>query len=78
MTRKDYDFFVTDTLKISQLRQLNGVVLLSETLEEIAFFEYDKSQAFGTLKGVDDNFHRINHIDTTIREGEVLTSRRAP
>ncbi len=64
--------FVTDTLKISQLRQLNGVVLLSETLEEIAFFEYDKSQAFGTLKGVDDNFHRINHIDTTIREGEYL------
>ena len=64
--------FVSDTLIINQLRQLNGVALLSETLEEIAFFEYDKSQAFGTLKGVDQNFHQINHIDTTIREGQYL------
>ena len=64
--------FVSDTLKINQLRQLNGVEFLSETLEEIAFFEYDKSQAFGTLKGVDQNFHKINHIDTTVREGEYL------
>jgi lipoprotein-releasing system permease protein len=64
--------FVVDTLQINQLRQLNGVAYLSETLEEIAFFQYDKSQAFGTLKGVDDNFHKINHIDTTVREGQYL------
>ena len=65
--------FVADTLKINQLRQLNGVTLVSETLEEVAFFQYDKSQAFGTLKGVDDNFHRINHIDSTVREGVYKT-----
>lgn len=64
--------FAADTLIINQLRQLNGVTMLSETLEEIAFFQYDKSQAFGTLKGVDDNFHKINHIDTTVREGQYL------
>ncbi len=64
--------FVVDTLQINQLRQLNGVACLSETLEEIAFFQYDKSEAFGTLKGVDDNFPKINHIDTTVREGQYL------
>ena len=64
--------FVVDTLKVNQLRQLKGIDFLSETLEEVAFFEYDKSQAFGTLKGVDDNFHKINHIDTTVREGQYL------
>jgi lipoprotein-releasing system permease protein len=64
--------FIADTLIINQLRQLNGVQFVSESLEEIAFFQYDKSQAFGKLKGVDQYFHQINRIDTTIREGEYL------
>ena len=64
--------FISDTLIINQLRQLNGVEFVSEALEEVAFFEYDKSQAFGTLKGVDEYFHQINHIDTTVREGQYL------
>ena len=62
--------FSADTLKIKQLRSLEGVEYLSETLEEVAFFEYEKSQAFGTLKGVDDNFSKINHIDSAVREGK--------
>ena len=64
--------FISDSLKINQLRQINGVELLSETLEETAFFEYEKSQAIGTLKGVDDNFSKINRIDSTVREGRYL------
>lgn len=64
--------FTSDSLKINQLRQIKGVDLLSETLEETAFFEYEKSQAIGTLKGVDDNFSKINRIDSTVREGRYL------
>jgi lipoprotein-releasing system permease protein len=64
--------FISDTLIINQLRQIEGVEYLSETLEETAFFEYEKSQAFGTLKGVDDNFFKINRIDSTVREGRYL------
>jgi lipoprotein-releasing system permease protein len=64
--------FVADTLIINQLRQLNGVSYLSETLEETTYFQYDKSEAYGTLKGVDENFNKINHIDTTVREGQYL------
>ena len=52
--------FVSDSLKINQLRQLQGVEFVSETLEETAMFAYDKTQAFGILKGVDDYFHQIN------------------
>ena len=66
--------FVSDSLKINQLRQLQGVEFVSETLEETAMFAYDKTQAFGILKGVDDYFHQINHIDTTVREGKYLLS----
>ncbi len=64
--------FIADTLIINKLRQHVGIEFVSEALEEIAFFEYDKSQAFGTLKGVDDYFHKINHIDTTVLEGKYL------
>jgi lipoprotein-releasing system permease protein len=64
--------FISDTLKIKQLRALNGVAFVSETLEETAFFEYEKSQAFGTLKGVDEYFAKINHIDSTVQEGKYL------
>jgi lipoprotein-releasing system permease protein len=62
--------FVTDTLKIKQLRALDGVAYVSETLEETAFFEYAKSQEIGILKGVDENFVKINGIDSTVREGK--------
>lgn len=64
--------FTTDTLVLQKLRHTEGVALVSETLEETAFFIYEKTQAFGTLKGVDENFVKVNHIDSTIREGRYM------
>jgi len=61
--------FEPDSLVLGRLRTLPGVLYLSETLEEIAFFEYEGSQDFGVLKGVDEVFARVNNIDSTIREG---------
>lgn len=61
--------FEADTLMLSRLKALPGVLHLSETLEEIAFFEYEGSQDFGVLKGVDEHFTAINGIDSTLREG---------
>ncbi|MBK9336448.1 MAG: ABC transporter permease [Lewinellaceae bacterium] len=61
--------FVVDSLTIDKLRRLPGVFVVSETLEEIAFFEYEGSQDFGVLKGVDEYFARVNGIDSTVREG---------
>lgn len=61
--------FATDSLTLEKIRALPGVAFVSETLEEIAFFEYEGSQDFGVLKGVDANFARVNGIDSTIREG---------
>jgi lipoprotein-releasing system permease protein len=62
--------FEADSLVLSKIRALPGVLYVSETLEEIAFFEYEGSQDFGVLKGVDGSFARVNNIDSTIREGE--------
>ncbi len=48
--------FVPDSVKVAQLRRVAGVTHVSETLEEVAFFEYRHTQDFGTIKGVDENF----------------------
>lgn len=66
--------FRADSIQLAQIRAIPGVEVLSETLEEIAFFEHDGSQDFGVLKGVDDQFARVNGIDsdTTLIEGEYV------
>jgi lipoprotein-releasing system permease protein len=66
--------FEVDSFVLVKLRSLPGVEIVSETLEEIAFFEHDGSQDFGVLKGVDSLFARVNGIDsdTTLREGQYL------
>ncbi len=61
--------FEADPATLAKLRSLPGVWLVSESLEEIAFFEYEGSQDFGVLKGVDSLYARVNDLDSTIREG---------
>lgn len=61
--------FVPDSVKVAQLRRVAGVTHISETLEEVAFFEYRHTQDFGTIKGVDENFEQVTKIDSAVQEG---------
>ncbi len=61
--------FIPDPEQLAQLRALPEVVAVSESLEEVAFFEYRESQDFGILKGVDTIYHQVTGIDSTIFEG---------
>lgn len=67
--------FETDSSTLASLRAIPEVAFVSECVEEIAFFEYEGSQDFGTLKGVDAHFARVNNIDSTIREGGYFFAR---
>lgn len=66
--------FEADSIVLTKIRSLPGVETMSETLEEIAFFEHEGVQNFGVLKGVDEQFARVNGIDsdTTLVEGQYL------
>jgi len=64
--------FTSDSTMMTQLRSIDGVIAVSQTLEEIAFFEYKGSKDFGTLKGVDEHYDAVTHIDSMVREGELL------
>lgn len=65
-------FFKIDSSQIAQIKAIDGIQYVSTTIEEVAFFEYDGSQDVGTIKGVDEQFSLINHIDSTVINGEYL------
>jgi len=56
--------------QLLQLKSIDGVLEVSETLEEIAFFQYKESQDVGILKGVDEAYHKVTNIDSTLFEGK--------
>lgn len=61
--------FEPDSIKLAELIALPGVEGVSQTLEEVAFFQYRDSEDFGILKGVDDQYQKVTGIDSTIFEG---------
>ncbi|MBP7272942.1 MAG: ABC transporter permease [Saprospiraceae bacterium] len=61
--------FDADTLLLQKIARLPEVASISSTLEEVAFFEYEGSQDFGILKGIDDHYAKVTGIDATLREG---------
>ncbi|MEM1124922.1 MAG: FtsX-like permease family protein, partial [Bacteroidota bacterium] len=65
-------FFVPDAAKLAEIRAIEGVLAVSKTIEEIAFFEYNGKTTFGTLKGVDAEFHQVTAVDSSLWEGEYL------
>jgi lipoprotein-releasing system permease protein len=62
--------FEIDEQAVVEIGKLSGVTYTSKTLEEVAFFDYREKQNIGVIKGVDSNFHRINGIDSMVREGQ--------
>ena len=42
-------------------------------MEEVALFEYGSSQEAGFIKGVDNNFSKVNGIDQVLHIGEFIT-----
>jgi len=61
--------FASDTFYLETIKAIDGVTHISETLEEVAFFQYKKSEDFGIIKGVDRYFDEVTGVDSMVREG---------
>ncbi len=61
--------FVPEAAQFAALKKITGVVAVAQCLEEVAFFEYEKRQDFGIIKGVDTAFERCNGIRPAIKRG---------
>lgn len=61
--------FELDKETLAGLYELEGVEVISQTLEETAIFSYDEKQSAAHIKGVDEHYPAINGIDTMVRDG---------
>lgn len=65
-------YFEVDSVFLRKLNSISGIENYSLIQEEVAYFEYDNNRSVGIIKGVDNNFDKVNNIDTTIIAGEFL------
>ena len=55
--------FTPDSAQLIAIESIPGVEVLSTTLEDNAMAKYKDQQTMVTIKGVDDNFQALTHID---------------
>ncbi|WP_367756551.1 FtsX-like permease family protein [Flavobacterium sp. WC2421] len=62
-------FFVTPEQE-NQIKKIEGVVSYSKIIEERVLFVFDDKQEVTYLKGVDQNFSKVNDIKKTLYNGQ--------
>jgi ABC-type lipoprotein release transport system permease subunit len=65
---------VFDPAEIQTIRQLPGVALLSEVLQDNALIRYKDRQVIGTIKGVDEHYRQLTSIDSILIDGHYKLS----
>jgi len=62
-------FNPTDDM-LAQIKNIEGVEYASRVIEEVAMFDYKRTQEIGMIKGVDENYHKVIQIDTFMLSGK--------
>lgn len=62
--------FPADEAMLQKLRQLRGVGLLTEVIEDNALLQYHDRQMVVKMKGVSENYYTQSAIDSAIVEGD--------
>ena len=65
-------FIESDSVLLDRIKSIDGVIAISECLEEVALFEYDGSMDIGKVKGVDQYYTRVNSLDSAIVDGSYI------
>jgi lipoprotein-releasing system permease protein len=58
--------------RLKQVKELPGVMYLSEILEENALLKYGERQHIATVKGADESFLKVTGIDSMVYNGEMI------
>ena len=64
--------FLVSASQENQINQIDGIVSYSKILEERVLFTFDGKQEVTYLKGIDQNFNKVNAIKKTIFNGDWL------
>ena len=60
-----------DSPLVNKLQSVEGVIAISAILEELALFENEGVQAFGKIKGVDNQYDQVSRIGGYLYTGEL-------
>lgn len=72
ITAKEGKVFEDDQEIYDALLQVEGVLSISKTIQEIVLLKYDEVDDFGIIKGVDQYFKEVTNIDSTLRKGKFI------
>lgn len=70
ITVKQGKTFNLDSLQIQSLKKINGVAYYTEVMEGNALLKFNDKQCIATIKGVSEDFEKMNSFDSIVREGE--------
>jgi lipoprotein-releasing system permease protein len=62
--------FIISTLQENELKKIAGIANYSKIIEERVLFSFDGKQQVTYLKGVDENFTKINAVGTKLYNGQ--------
>ncbi|MBV1888065.1 MAG: ABC transporter permease [Urechidicola sp.] len=65
---KGKHFLFTDDLK-SKIDSVNGIAHYTKVIEERAFLEHKNKTHLGAIKGVEENYLKVNNVDTAVVVG---------
>ncbi len=63
-------FFSIDSSRLAQIRSIQGVLCVSAVIEDNVFAVNNNLQKIITLKGIDDNYMKVNNIGPYIFKGD--------
>jgi len=72
ITAKEGKTFDITTLPVEKIRQIQGVVYMTDAIEENALLKYKDKQFIATIKGVNPDYQKLSGIDTMIAEGKFI------
>lgn len=70
---KEGKIFTISEEQIKKLKNTEGISSFSKTIEERVFLDYRSKNHTAFIKGVDENYRRVNHIDSAVVYGTWLT-----
>ena len=73
---KEGKSFYPDDKKLAEIRNIDGVNVVSSTLETVGLLQYRNRQKAVTLKGIDDSFFDVTDIDSIIGPSRKFRSKR--
>lgn len=62
-------YFEASEKFISDIKSINGVTIVSQTLSDKALLKNGDKQTLVTIKGVDENFNKLTTIDSVVVDG---------